>query len=224
MVKILNFIKMVKILDFVKEVFKGKSIYRILFNWQVAENCKNLTGEVLDLAGGDKPSYYRYLPKNLKIIRTDISFHSNLDLVVDFNKRLPFADGSQKNIFLFNAINIAKDTNKLFGELFRILAKDGQLFLSSLFIANEMMEPDDFSRLTFQGLQSQLEMTGFKNIKITRIGERFTAATQLSHRFFIFNIVRLFVYSLSLFLDKLIPLKIKKNHSCPIGYFCVVKK
>ncbi len=215
---------MVKILDFIKEVFKGKSIYRILFNWQVAKNCKNLTGEVLDLAGGNNPSYHRYLPKNLKIIKTDISLHSNLDLVIDFNKKLPFANKSQKTIFLFNAINIVKDINGLFSELFRILAKDGQLFLSSLFLANEMMEPDDFSRLTFQGLRCELEAVGFKDIKIIRIGERFTATAHLLHRFFIFNIVRIFAYSLSLLLDKLIPSKIKKNHSCPIGYFCVVKK
>jgi len=215
---------MVKILDFSKEVFKSKSIYRILFNWQVAENCKNLSGEVLDLAAGDGPSYYRYLPKNLKIIKTDITSHSNLDLVVDFNKKLPFANESQKNIFLFNAINIAKDINGLFSELFRILTRDGQLFLSSLFVANEMMEPDDFSRLTFQGLQRELKAVGFKNIRIIRIGERFTAATHLLHRFFVFNIIRLFVYSISLFLDKLIPSKIKKNHPCPIGYFCIAKK
>ncbi len=215
---------MLKSLDFIKEIFRGKSIYRILFNWQVAENCKNLTGGVLDLAGGNNPSYYRYLPKNLKIIKTDLNLHDNQNTVIDFNKKLPFANKSQKNIFLFNAINIAKDTNKLFSELFRILSEDGQLFLSSLFIANEMMEPDDFSRLTIQGLQRELEAVGFKDIKIIRIGERFTAASHLLHAFFIFSIIRLFVYSISLFLDKLIPSKIKTNHHCPIGYFCIIKK
>jgi len=49
-----------KIFNFIKQVFQGKSIYRILFNWQVQEHCQNLTGKCLDLAGGKNPSYYHY--------------------------------------------------------------------------------------------------------------------------------------------------------------------
>ena len=51
------------------------------------------------------------------------------------------------------------------------------------------------------------------------MGERATAATQLLHPFFLFNIVRMFVYPLALILDKLIPRSVTDAHPSPIGYF-----
>jgi len=211
-----------KTFDFIKQVFQGKSISRILFNWQVKEHCKNLTGKCLDLAGGKDPSYYRYwsFKDDAKLIKTDI----NSNLKIDLNNNLPFDDNSIDNIFFFNAIYIIKYPNKLMKEINRILKKDGCLFISSPFIFNEAKEPDDFRRFTSQGLEKQLKKNRFEDFKIIPYGERFTAGVHLWHSFFIFNFIRLIVFTKALLLDKLISKNIKKTHPCPLGYFVIAKK
>lgn len=203
--------------NFLKQAFGGKTIYRILFNWQVEKNCNGLKGVCLDLAGGREPSYEKYWDlKCDKLIKTDIE--------TDLNKPLPFADNFADNIFLFNAIYILEKPEETLKEIFRVLKPDGRLFLSSPFIANEMPEPHDYRRFTSEGLGKILKEAGFKNIKIIPFGERFSASAHLLHNFFLFNFVRFFSFIAALGLDKMIPKKIKKLHPCPMGYFVINKK
>jgi len=211
--------------DFIKEVFTGKSLGRILFNWQVQKQCQNLEGISIDLAAGSNPSYYRYwgLNKN-KVIKVDYKQKEGIDIVVDLNQILPFKDNYADNIFLFNVIYIIKEPKNLLKEIYRVLKSGGTLFFNSPFINNEAPEPNDYFRLTSQGLNNLLRESGFSNFKIIPLGERFTAGVNLWHSFFIFNFIRFFVFTKALLLDKLIPKKIKKLHPCPILYFVIVKK
>ena len=211
-----------KIFDFIKQVFKGKSIYRILFNWQIQEHCQNLTGKCFDLAGGKDPSYHRYwsFEDNAELIKTDLDG----DFKVDLNNNLPFDDNSIDNIFFFNAIYIIKDPEKLIKEINRILKKDGKLFIASPFIFNEAEEPNDFRRFTSQGLEDLLWKGSFSSFEIISFGERFTAGIHLWHSFFIFNFIRLIAFSKAMLFDRLVPKKIKRLHPCPLGYFVIVKK
>lgn len=215
---------MFKVIDFIKQIFEGRTISRIFLNWQIRENCKDLKGKTVDLASGGDPSYYKYLPPCLKTTKTDYTKKKGVDVVVDLNKELPFENNSVDNILFFGAFYIIKDRIKLLGEMKRVLKTGGTIFLSMPFIANEMPEPDDYCRLTYQGLEREFKLAGFENFKIIRQGERFTAGAFLLHSFFIFNIVRLFVYSLCIFLDKMIPDKIQKKHPTPVSYFCTIKK
>lgn len=215
---------MVKSLDFIKQVLKGKSVYRILFNWQVRENCAGLTGEVLDLAAGAGASYQRYLPEGLKVTKTDFYAGGQVDKIIDFNQPLPLGSEKFGNVFLFNALYIVQKRANLLNEVRRILAPGGKFFLVSPLVANETPEPHDFCRLTFEGLEEELLAAGFEKIRIVRIGERFSAAAHLLHPLWGFNFVRLFVFALALLLDRFIPKKLKRRYPCPIGYFCVVRK
>lgn len=213
---------MYKIFDFFKQIFNRKTIYRILFNWQVKENCRNLTGEVLDLASGKNPSYYQYLPKQLRIKKAD--YYQPAEQAVDFNQTLPFNDNSFDQIFFFNSLYIVKNHQVFFKEINRLLKPTGQLFLATPFIANEMPEPNDYSRLTYEGLVRELQRAGFNNFKIIRFGERFSSAAHLLHDFWFLNVIRLIIYSLALLFDRLIPKKLRKLHPCPLGYFCIINK
>ncbi|MFA6227915.1 MAG: methyltransferase domain-containing protein [Patescibacteria group bacterium] len=213
-----------KAFDFVREVLRGKTIYRILFNWEVQKHCRNLSGEVLDLASGGLASYYRYLPKNTKLIRTDYRPGKDIDLVVDLNRPLPLPDNQYQNILLFNAINILVNTTDVFKEINRILTVGGKLFLSSLFIANEMPEPHDFNRLTYEGIMKQLTAAGFSRVEIYRIGERATAATHIMAPFYPFSFIRLFIYPMAILLDRLISKSVRTKYPCPIGYFVIAQK
>lgn len=214
-----------KIFDFIKQVYSGKTISRILFNWQVQKNCRDLNGVCVDLASGKNPSYQRYWKLNcIKLIRSEYSNENNPDIVINLNEKIFLADDYADNAFLFNALYILKKPEDSLKEIFRILKSGGSLFLSSPFIANEMPEPDDYSRFTSQKLKEMLSGAGFAGIKITPYGERFTASAYLLHNFFLLNSVRLIFFSLALLADGIIPKKIKRQHPCPIGYFVVAKK
>ena len=214
-----------KIFDFIKQVYSGKTISRILFNWQVKNNCQNLKGVCVDLASGKNPSYQRYWKLNCdKFIRSEYIGDNRPDLVVDLNRKIPLADNYADNVFLFNALYILKKPEESLKEVYRILKTGGILFLSSPFIANEMPEPDDYFRFTSQKLKDILNEEGFSEIKVIPYGERFSAAVYILHDFLFFNTVRFFAFSIALFLDKAIPRKIKNNYPFPIGYFVIAKK
>jgi len=216
---------MAKIFDFIRQVYSGKTISRILFNWQVKENCRNLTGVCVDLASGGNPSYQRYWKLNCdKLIRSEYQDKSKPDIIIDLNKKIPLADNFANNIFLFNALYILKNPEESLKDVNKVLKSGGNLFLSSPFIANEMPEPDDYFRFTSQRLKEMLTAVGFVENKIVSYGERFTAVVYLLHDFFVFNSVRLVFFSLALLADKIIPKKMRNNHPCPIGYFVMAKK
>lgn len=214
-----------KIFDFIKQVYSGKTISRILFNWQVQKNCRGLNGVCVDLASGKNPSYQRYWNLNCdKLIRSEYNGENKPDIVIDLNKKIPIADNFVDNAFLFNAIYIFKNPEESLREICRILKPGGLLFLSSPFIANEMPEPDDYFRFTSQKLKDMLIGAEFAEVKLTPYGERFSAVIYLLHNFFLFNSTRLVFFSLALLADNIIPEKIKKQHPCPMGYFVVAKK
>ena len=107
-----------KTFDFIKQVFQGKSIARILLNWQIKEHCQKISGICIDLAGGKNPSYYQYLNlKNIKLIRTDFDQSKSPDMIVDLNNSLNFDNNYADNIFLFNAIYIIKKPKNLLMEI-----------------------------------------------------------------------------------------------------------
>lgn len=214
-----------KVFDFIKQVFSGKTISRILFNWQVKNNCQNLRGTCVDLASGKNPSYQRYWKLNCdKLIRSEYSDDNRPNLVVDLNRKIPLADNYADNVFLFNALYILKKPEESLKEVHRILKSGGSLFLSSPFVANEMPEPYDYFRFTSQKLKEMLGEAGFSEIRIIPYGERFSATVYILHDFLFFNTVRFFAFSLALFLDKIMPRKMKNNHPFPIGYFVIAKK
>lgn len=211
-------------LKFIQQVLAGKSIGRILFNRAVEKHCRDLSGRVVDLAGGVSPSYRQVLPTGIELVTTEYQSGKGADIVVDLNRPLPFADASESTFLCFNAIYILEDRQAFFREVYRALAPRGRLFLSSPFMTNEMPEPHDYIRLTREGLEKEFRNAGFTDISITAYGERATAAAYLLHPLFYFSIVRLVAYAIALFVDRLIPLSLKIHHPAPIGYFVVAKK
>jgi SAM-dependent methyltransferase len=214
---------MKKTFDFIRQVMQKKTIYRLIFNWRVDEFCHDLAGKkVLDLAGGGEASYYDYLPKDINVTRTNRIDGCKIDLIADLNKKLPFDNGAYDAVLLFNALYIVEDPIATLIEVRRVLKPGGTLYLASPFTANEMPEPHDYGRFTYEGLEKMFRASGFRNVKIIRFGERFTSAAYILHLFFVFSVIRLFVYSLAMLCDKLIPRKLKTNYPLPLGYFCVV--
>lgn len=208
----------VSIRSAVSGALAGKTIGRIFFNETVRNTAAGLRGRVLDLAGGKSPSYLPLLPKTIELVRTDIVASPGV-VRVDINEPLPFPDNSFDAVFLFNALYATEEPALLAKEIHRILKPGGSWLLASPFIANEMPEPHDYLRFTAEGLERLCRSARFSSVEITRLGERATAAIHLMHPFFLLNIVRMFVYPLALFADRLIPRSVSRAHPSPIGYF-----
>lgn len=209
--------------DFIREIFRGKSLGRILMNWEIKKRSAGLRGEVLDLASGGGASYDRYLPPQLKVIKTDYQRRTGVEYEIDLNRPLPFPDKSQENIFLFGALYIAENIQATLKELFRIKRDGGALFIALPFIAGEIPEPHDYFRLTQEGLAREFFLAGFSDYEIIRLGGRFSASSNLLHPVYRFNFIRLIAYSFALLFDRLV-VKLEKKHPCPLAYFCVIRK
>lgn len=215
---------MYNFLDLLVQLHKDKSIARIMLNWHIEKYCKNLSGVVVDLACGN-PSYYKYINlKDVKLIRADYDTATNPDVLVDLNKKLPFKNEEVDSILFFNGLYIFEEPESVLRECFRVLKNGGFLYLSSPFIFNESREPHDYYRFTSEKLEIMLNAAGFKDAKIIPIGERFSAASFLVGKFLFIPILRFFLYSVAVLLDKALLGKIKKKHPCPIGYFCITSK
>src|SRR3989344_4554356 len=183
----------------------GKTIGRVYFNDAVRVYAKELSGRVLDLAGGASPSYLPLLPAGVE--------------AVDINAPLPFPDSSFDSVLLFNALYAVEEPDALAREICRVLKKGGTWYLASPFIANEMPEPHDYVRYTAEGLERLIKKAGFSSIAVERLGERASAAVQIKHPFYLFNFVRAFIFPLALLADRLIPKSARAAHPTPLGYF-----
>lgn len=209
--------------DLAREVFRGKSIGRILFNRKVREHGAEYRGKILDLGAGSTASYLRYLPAGLDITSTDLEGKSGIDKAVDLNSPLPFTDESFDTVFLFNVLYILEDRIATLREIRRVLKRGGKLYLSSPFISPEIPEPHDYCRLTNEGLEKECKQSGFSSVTVERIGGRASAAAAVFNPFFVFNAVRLAAYGICLWLDSLYA-KRERKHPTPISYFCIAEK
>lgn len=213
------------IFNLLKETYRGKTIARTLFNWEVFKHVKNVDGVIIDLGGGKSPSYERFWNiKPEKFIRVDINEKAEPDVIADLNKPLSFSDNFADAIFLFSVIYILKNPPAVLREINRVLKPGGKLFLTSPFIFNEAKEPNDYWRFTSEGLERLLKESGFNEILIKPVGERFSAAAYLISPFLFFWPVKFAFYTLALILDKFIPIRLKYKQPSPIGYFIETKK
>lgn len=210
--------------SFVKQVLAGKSLGRILFNEKVAQYCAAISGRVVDLGGGVTPSYRALLPLGVDLVTTEVSAEKGAQIVVDLNRPLPFESGSIHTFLCFNVLYILEDRIASLSEMYRALAPNGTLFLSSPFVTNEMPEPHDYVRLTKEGLLRELELAGFTDVTVAPYGERGSAAMYLLDPIFRYSVIRLPFYLLGRFIDSVLPNKLILAHPAPIGYFVVAKK
>lgn len=201
----------------------GKTLGRALFNETVRLECAEISGSILDLAGGENPGYLKLLPRDAQVTSTNRTASADA-VAIDFDKPLPFADATFDSVLLFNALYIAENPSALAAEIFRVLKPGGVWFLSSPFIYNEMPEPHDYVRFTAEGLERLCKNTGFAKIGIIRVGERASAAINLLSPFFLFRAVRAVVFPMALLMDRLIPQRVRNKYPTPILYFVRCEK
>jgi len=221
---------MIKAGDLIKETLKGKSLYRVLFNWQVAKHCQGLGGVCVDLACGKKTaSYHRYWQiKPEQMIRIDAGRETEADLVADLNQGVPLADNLADNVFLFNALYLIKEPGALLSEIRRILKPGVQAFITFQFLKSEESQVADRHRFTSYQAKQLLNGAGFDLVRVFPVGERFSVVGELADfalgNFFISNLIKIFLRPMFLAADKLSPKKLKANYPCALAWFAIVQK
>lgn len=208
----------------IKDIIKGKSLGRILMNGYCEKYLGELSGNTIDFGSGGNASYLKYFNNNVKIVRTDYDESKKPDMVVDLNKEINQKNDSFDNAILFNTIYILENPVNSLREINRILKPNGKLIMTVPLIFNEAPEPVDYFRWTSQGIKKILKESGFKDIELYKIGERFSSAISLANPFRKLKYLNLIFYPVALFLDNLLLNKIKKIHPCPMGYFVICKK
>ena len=178
---------------------------------------KNLSGEILDLASGSA-SYTYILPDNIVLVKTDLSPKNENTVQVDCDQKLPFEDNRFNGVLFINALYTLNDREAFIKEAYRVIRPGGRIIMVSPFIANEMPEPHDYCRLSYEGITRLLSFGQWSSVRIMRIGERFSSSANLLHPALLFSIIRIIFYALALLLDHCVPKQARDRHPTPLGY------
>ena len=116
--------------------------------------------KILDVGAGNSP-YKKYFIK-INYFTQDIKQNKNIDYINDLNNGLPTIDNASFDYILCTqVIEHLKEPLKLFQEFYRILKPRGKVFLTTNFIYQLHLVPDDYYRFTEFGLKYLGESNGF---------------------------------------------------------------
>lgn len=136
--------------------------------------CPLLNGDILDIGCGNKP-YKKFLNKNCRYFGMEYQEYAYKPPDV-FGEalKLPFKDMVFDAVLFNEVIEHIPDPNKGLEEIYRVLKKDGKLFITAPMYWRLHYSPNDYFRFTKYGLAYILENNNFSICKIERIGGFFS--------------------------------------------------
>lgn len=208
-----------------KEILKGKTLIRTLMNLELKNY--TLSGRVLDIGGGENPSYLRFFKRSpdLEFIGIDLKSpadSSRLDLETE---KLPQPDNSADQVLLFNILEHIYNHKFLVSEAHRVLKPGGCATGFVPFLVGYHPDPCDYFRYTQASLEKIFKESGFGCIKIKTIGGGpwFVSYNTLMPYFP--QVLSLAAYPVYQLLDKIFLLiKPSLAQKFPLGYFFTLEK
>ncbi len=219
-----------KFTGYIKEIWRGKDLYRILMN----NECfgLELSGKVLDLGSGKNlASYHRFFKKSadLNVHTLDLDFKDNeiKGKFIDFEKTPLFSKNEEIDIVLgFNLLEHIFNYKFLVSEIERVLKPGGKFFGATPFLVGYHADPKDYWRYTSESLREIFSTAGFVDIKIRIIGRGPFSAAFSQVEFLIPRVLKFIILPFAFFLDSVL-LKLKPKISrekFALGLFFVVTK
>lgn len=213
-------------LKIIKSLFRGKTFVRSLMNHEFTYI--TLQGKVLDIGGGENPSYFHFFKKDkdfelytVDLEKLDKEGHQ-VDLETD---ALPYEDNNFDNVLIINFLEHIYNYQFVLKEAYRVLRKGGDIIGFVPFLVNVHPDPHDYFRYTRESLSRIFKDAGFGDIKIKTIGYgpfavNFNNATTLLPGF-----ITVWVLPFALLVDSII-LKLRPhwNERFPLGYLFTMKK
>jgi len=213
---------MKNILTITKEIAKGKTLIRALMNLELRKF--SLAGKVIDVGGGQNPSYLRFFKKadHLQFESVDLAGDKKIDLE---SNALPYQDASADYVLLFNILEHIYNHQALVKETIRVLKSDGTVIGFVPFFVGYHPDPHDYFRYTNESLQKIFKGAGFGSVSVQPVGGGpVLAAFNILMNYFP-RFLTLFAFPWYVLLDWIM-LKIRPSLAdrFMLGYLFVVKK
>ncbi|QQG46198.1 MAG: class I SAM-dependent methyltransferase [Candidatus Niyogibacteria bacterium] len=192
---------------YIKEIWRGKDLYRILMNNECAKYA--LRGKTADIgAGSGSASYHRFFTKEAG---TEIISLDRRTSPIDFEfDRLPYPDVSVDTALAFNILEHIYEYQNLLSEIKRVLKPGGRVYGATPFLVGFHPDPQDFWRYTSSVLLEIFRSNGFKDIEIKILGRGPFIASFFQLEFLFPRLFKMAILPLYFLLDFLF-LKLKPN-------------
>lgn len=209
------------------ETLRGKDLNRILTN--LASRKFEAYGRILDVGGGGgKSSYWRFMKQTRwhRLTTLDIDPKSNPTVVHNLEEvPLPFTAEYFDTIMLFNVLEHLNARTEILKELHRTLHVGGVIVGIIPFLVNVHPDPNDYVRLTRQGLEELLSSAGFSSVRVQYVGRGPLVASYYQSEFLWPRALKLLILPIVLTLDKIIlTLRPSFGEKFPLSYAFSAKK
>lgn len=195
--------------QYIKEIWRGKDLYRVLMNNECANYA--LSGKVVDLGSGlNAASYYRFFQKakGADIIALDVGFknqQTGKNIPIDFEKdTLPYQDNSVDVVLAFNIFEHVYNYAFLLKEIYRILKPGGRVIGAVPFLVGYHPDPHDFWRYTSETLTRVFKAASFHDVKVAALGRGPFSAAYSQIEFIFPRLLKLLILPAALFVDRMV--------------------
>ena len=178
-------------------------------------------GKVLDIGGGRKSNYIDFL-KYDEYTSININPNINPDILIKVNEKFPIKEKQYDQCLLFNVLEHIYDWEFLFGEIKKVLKKNGKIHIIIPFLYPIHGSPDDYKRVTSKYIEKFLKEHAYSQINISPLSYGpFTNAQIIGYRHKSINGL---VSQISVLLDKIfhsifIGKYFSYNVNCPLFYY-----
>jgi SAM-dependent methyltransferase len=162
---------------------------------QKFKSLTSLTGKrVLDVGSGNS-AIAKFIHASNYLVRSDypvvsIRYKNSPEVYLDA-RELPFKSGSFDCVFLFEVLEHIDEFELVIKEAERVLAVDGEIYLSMPFLYPEHDAPYDFQRLSRYGLKSYLDKYSFDIIDDVKMGSATETIFMLANLYLLLLLVEL---------------------------------